>query len=220
MGRAMNTVHPMLASGGFARRGEAPTGSALAACLGRWARLAMLASVLVFLCHGPVFAGSAAETAQDHGAKFDGVELAATLRYAHPVVTGVLGPWSKVRVHLVQSTEVDDAPFVGMVEAHSEVYGATVHALPPIDETEANFMTKVSAVMFRDTDRADQKDLLILYAATRIGPQQPSYFSVGVFRWNGKAFVRVKSMERLLRGARTGDEVDQRLVALRARSKN
>lgn len=220
MGRAMNTVHPMLASGGVAPRWESPTGTTLAACLGRWARWAMLASVLVLLGLGRALAGSAVELALNHVAKSDGVELPATMRYAHPVVTGALGPWSKVRVHLVQSTEVDDAPFVGMVEAHSEVYGATVHAMPPIDETETNFMTKVSAVMFRDTDRVAHKDLLVLYAATRIGPQQPSYFSVGVFRWNGKAFVRVKNMERLLRGARTGDEVDQRLVALRARNQN
>ena len=167
----------------------------------------------------PVVATPAANVAQAQVANSDGFQLPATQQYAHKVVSGALGPWSQVQVRLIQSAEVDDAPFSGEVVIPSDGQDKVVHKLPPVDETEAHFMTKVLAVMFRNVDQAAQKELIVLYIATRIGPRQPSYFSTCVYKWDGAAFVRVPKTEAHLKGAKTAKEGDRRLSTLKTRRK-
>ncbi len=140
------------------------------------------------------------------------IKLAANEQLAHKVLTGSLGPWSNAQVWLTQSSEVDDAPYAGRVVAAD----GTVHALPAPDEPESTFMMKVRSVIFRNVDQSADKELIVLYSATKIGPQQPPYYAACVYKWNGSAFTRLADIETRLSGAKTSVEVNKRLASAAA----
>lgn len=145
-------------------------------------------------------------------AKTTPIKLAAGEQLAHKVVTGALGPWSHAQVWLTQSSEVDDAPFAGRVVATD----GTVHALPAPDEPESTFMMKVRSVMFRNVDQQPDKELIVLYSAAKIGPQQPPYYGACVYQWNGSAFTRLTDVESKLGGVKSSAEVSKRLASAAA----
>ncbi len=136
------------------------------------------------------------------------IKLATNEQLAHKVVSGPLGPWSTARVWLTQSSEVDDAPYSGRVVAPD----GTVHALPPPDEPESAFMMKVRSVIFRNVDHSAERELIVLYSAARIGPQQAPYYAACVYKWNGSAFTRLAPVEAKLGGAKTSADVSKRLA--------
>lgn len=140
------------------------------------------------------------------------IKLAANEQLAHKVLTGALGPWNIAQVWLTQSSEVDDAPYSGRVVAAD----GTVHVLPAPDEPESAFMMKVRSVMFRNVDQSADKELIVLYSAAKIGPQQPPYYGACVYQWNGSAFTRLAAVEAKLSGAKTSAEVSKRLASAAA----
>lgn len=143
------------------------------------------------------------------------IKLAANEQLAHKVVTGSLGPWARGHVWLTQSSEVDDAPFAGRVVAPD----GAIHALPAPDEPESVFLMKVRSVMFRNVDRSPDKELIVLYSAAKIGPQEAPYFSACVYKWNGSSFTRLTDVEARLSGAKTSAEVSRRLANAAAGSR-
>lgn len=136
------------------------------------------------------------------------IQLAAGEQMAHKVVAGALGPWQQASVWLTQSDTIDDGPYSGRVAGAD----GSVHPLPPPDEPESAFMMKVRAVMFRNVDQDSSKELIVLFSAVRIGPQQTPYYAACVYKWSGTAFVRMTDVESRLRGARTAADVTQRLA--------
>lgn len=156
-------------------------------------------------------AGAGAPTASASTTRTASIQLSSSEQLAHPVVTGRLGPWARAEVWLAQSSEVDDGPFRGRVAVPGNP--ATIHTLPPPDESENNFMMKVRAVMFRSVDRSTERALIVLYSAAHIGPQQSVYYGACVYRWSGSEFVRVDAVEKRLAGARNSAEVIRRLAA-------
>ncbi len=143
------------------------------------------------------------------------IKLAANEQLAHKVVTGSLGPWARGHVWLTQSSEVDDAPFAGRVVAPD----GAIHALPAPDEPESVFLMKVRSVMFRNVDRSPDKELIVLYSAAKIGPQEAPYLSACVYKWNGSSFTRLTDVEARLSGAKTSAEVSRRLANAAAGSR-
>lgn len=136
------------------------------------------------------------------------IQLGPGEQMAHKVVVGALGPWQQASVWLTQPDTIDDGPYSGrVVDADG-----SVHRLPAPDEPESAFMMKVRAVMFRNVDQDSAKELIVLFSAARIGPQQAPYYAACVYKWNGTAFVRMADIESRLRGARTAGDVTQRLT--------
>lgn len=117
----------------------------------------------------------------------------------------------RAQVWLVQSSEIDDAPFRARVVLPGEPPG--IHVLPPPDETESNFVMRVRAVLFRSVDTTSERALIVLYSAAPLGPQQSTYYAACVYRWTGNEFVRVEAVEKRLVGARTSTEVVRRLAS-------
>ena len=58
-----------------------------------------------------------------------------------------------------------------------------------------SFTMKVRAVMFRNVDQDSSKELIVLFSAVRIGPQQTPYYAACVYKWSGTAFVRMTDVE-------------------------
>ena len=162
-------------------------------------------------------AGSPAQTSRTAAALFSAIKIESTEQMAHKVVTGALGPWSRAEVWLTQASEVDDAPFKGRVVVTSDTKPAAVHELPPPDEPESLFLMKVRAVMFRNVDQGADKELIVLYAATRIGPQQPTSYSSVVYQWNGQSFARMPAVESKLSGAKNSAEIIRRLTTTKGK---
>ena len=69
---------------------------------------------------------------------------------AHSRVSGRLGPWRRAEVVLTQSSEIDDAPFSGLVVTRDPAGNEVRTALPLPDEPESLFMMKVRSVIFRN----------------------------------------------------------------------
>ncbi|MBL8311076.1 MAG: hypothetical protein JNL19_11680 [Burkholderiales bacterium] len=171
-------------------------------------RVALIAAAL------PLIAPLAAALAPSNPPKTTSaatITISGNEQLAHPVVSGRLGPWRRAELWLTQSNDVDDAPFRGRVVIAGTP--ATIHTLPPPDETGSNFMMKVRAVMFRQIGTSAERALIVLYSATQIGPQQTPYYGACVYRWNGNAFVRADAVEKQLAGARTAAEVTRRLAS-------
>ena len=145
--------------------------------------------------------------------------IATGERLAHARVSGRLGPWPRAEVILTQSSDVDDAPFSGVVVAR-DASGTEVRvALPLPDEPKSLFMMKVRSVMFRNVDSSPDNELIVLYAATKIGPQQRPYYASCVYKWQPEGvFVRLRGVEKTLQGARDSKAVGKYLLAAAKRS--
>lgn len=133
---------------------------------------------------------------------------------AHPRVFGRLGPWKRAEVVLTQSNEVDDAPFSGVVIARDSSGHEVRASLPQPDEPESLFMMKVRSVMFRNVDASPDNELIVLYSAAKIGPQQSPYYASCVYKWQKDgSFVRLPNVEKTLEGARDSKAVGKYLRA-------
>lgn len=135
-------------------------------------------------------------------------------RLAHARVSGRLGPWRRAEVVLTQSSELDDAPFSGVVIARDLSGNEVRAALPRPDEPDSLFMMKVRSVMFRNVDRSPDNELIVLYSAAKIGPQQSPYYASCVYKWQKDgSFVRLPNIEKTLQGARDSKAVGKYLLA-------
>ena len=133
---------------------------------------------------------------------------------AHPRVSGRLGPWRRAEVVLTQSGDVDDAPFSGIVIARDSSGNEVRAPLPRPDEPESLFLMKVRSVMFRNVDQAPDNELIVLYSAAKIGLQQSPYYASCVYKWQAAGgFVRLRSVEKVLEGARDSKAVSKYLLA-------
>lgn len=137
-----------------------------------------------------------------------GIQLAPGERLAHQVITGALGPWAKVQVVLTQAEDAEDAPFTGYVVLAS----GQVLPLPAPAEPAEFFMMRVNAVALRSVDADANKELLVLYSAVQIGPQNPPYHGVQAYKWNGERFIHLPGVESHLDGAKSVAEIDSRLA--------
>jgi hypothetical protein len=144
--------------------------------------------------------------------KSQAVSLGSNEQLAHPVVTGSLGPWTRTQVWLTQSADALDAPFSGKVVVDFGGKGEAVYALSPPYPPDGPFLMTVRSVMFRSIEKSSEKALIVLYAVTKIGPQQPVEYETAVYRWNGKEFSRANDTEERLQGARTSRDVDRKLA--------
>lgn len=169
----------------------------------------VLAACLLVIQPGlsnPAFAGEPTNPA---------IQLTSGEQLAHKVLTGSVAHWPKVQLWLTQSSEIDDAPFVGRVVAPNAAGAEVTYTLPLPDEGASSFLMKVLSVMFVNTGSGTGQDIVVIYSAAKIGPQRAPYFSTCVYHWNGAEFVRLPNVERVLSGARTSKQVAQRLANLK-----
>ena len=133
---------------------------------------------------------------------------------AHSRVSGRLGPWRRAEVVLTQSSEIDDAPFSGLVVTRDPAGNEVRTALPLPDEPESLFMMKVRSVIFRNVDQSPDNELIVLYSAAKIGAQQRPYYASCVYKWQNEGagrFVRLPAVEKILEGARDSKAVTKYL---------
>ena len=139
-----------------------------------------------------------------------GCATAKLAPYAHPPLTGAIGPFPKALVTLRYADPANANGFAGTVQVPA------THALPDPDEPTDFFDVKVNAVMFTDADRKPGNELLVLYSAQKTGPAEPLYYAVTVYKWAGATFVRLRDIEAKLEGSRNAAQVRRRLARRRA----
>lgn len=136
-----------------------------------------------------------------------GCATAKMSTFAHPPVSGSLGPFATARVELRYADPVTANGFTGQVNA-----GGLQYLLPEPDEPTEFFDVKVNAAMFVNADRKPGNELLVLYRAHKIAPSSPGYDAVAVYGWTGRDFVRLRDIEQALEGSANAAEVRRRLA--------
>jgi hypothetical protein len=140
-----------------------------------------------------------------------GYATAGTAVFAHPSVTGAIGPFARALVELRYADPGNANGFTGTVTEPS-----ATHPLPDPDEPTDFFDVKVRAVMFTNADRKPGNELLVLYSLQKTGPAEALHYAVTVYKWTGHDFVRLRKIEVKLEGSRTAADVRRRLGRKRA----
>jgi hypothetical protein len=143
-----------------------------------------------------------------------GVVLADDEQLAHRVVKGSVGRWNEAIVVLTRPKGDEHIPFKGRVIVRQTNGERLILPLPPPNEPADFFYLIVESVMFRATHQSGERSLIVLYLSHKIGSSEYSH-RVSVYQWNGSAFERTRTTERLLAGAKTSAEIDRRLLKLK-----
>lgn len=132
---------------------------------------------------------------------------------AHPVLVGDIGPFRRAILLLTQSAENTTSAFSGYVIVPDKSQKHVALRLPPQDEPSEFFAIRVKSVLFQNVDKSSENEIIVLYAAQKMGPGEQPYNATCVYKWTGSGFVRLAAVEAAL-----ADSPDGRAILVKLKS--
>jgi len=135
---------------------------------------------------------------------------------AHKVLIGSFGPSSNNILLLFRPAEDINSNYTGWVLMPQDDSIASYQrvVLPPMEEIAGHFEITVSSVLYANTDKDKELELIILYEYYRNGSGEKPGNAAYVYDWNGREFLVLDETGVKLVGLKTAAAVRRKLKAL------
>lgn len=132
----------------------------------------------------------------------------ATAALAAPfkILSGSFGVFPIARIEFSYENQDARLGFTGVVGVKARCL-----ELPPGDEPAEFFDVTLADAKLIDVDRRRGNELVVLYTALKIGPQNDAFYGARVYQWNGSSIARLQDVELRLAGSKTFRTVVKRL---------